>query len=94
MHVVDEFIDKDFFDLLEDKIKIKSEDLFGLADEVKDADFSDENTIHYLIRQLSSLANVPVSNELENAIIDSVIQQVKQLLDDSVEKEIMENDEG
>ncbi|HHW35954.1 MAG TPA: stage VI sporulation protein F [Bacillales bacterium] len=70
---MDEFIHKELFEKIENKTKIKSEDIFAVVDSVKDANFKDEETIRYLVRQLSSLANVPVSEDIEDSIIDSII---------------------
>lgn len=71
--IVDEFIHKELFGKIENKTKIKSEDILAVADSVKDANFKDEATIRYLVKQLSSLANVPVSEDIENSIVDSII---------------------
>ncbi len=70
---MDEFIHKELFEKIESKTKIKSEDLLSVADSVKDANFKDEETIRYLVRQLSSLANVPVNEDIEDSIVDSII---------------------
>lgn len=72
---MDEFIHKELFDKIENKTKIKSEDIYALADSVKDANFRDEKTIRHLVRQLSSLANVPVSVDIENSIVESIVSQ-------------------
>lgn len=72
---MDEFIHKDLFDKIENKTNIKAEDIFAVAESVKDANFEDENTVRHLVRQLSSLANIPVSEDIENSIVDSIINQ-------------------
>ncbi|HHY73157.1 MAG TPA: stage VI sporulation protein F [Bacillus bacterium] len=74
-----EFKHKELFDKIEDKTNIKSADLFALADSVKEANFADENTVRKLIKQLSTLANIPVSENLENSIVESFINQNVQL---------------
>jgi hypothetical protein len=62
-----------FFDNIEKKTNVKKEDLFQLADSVKDANFKDEKTIRRLISQVSRLANVSVSKEKEDKIVKAII---------------------
>ncbi|RBW70400.1 stage VI sporulation protein F [Bacillus taeanensis] len=62
-----------FFDNIEKKTNVKKEDLFKLADSVKDANFKDEKTIRKLISQVSRLANVPVSKEKEDKIVKAIM---------------------
>jgi len=70
---MDEFIHKDLFDKIENKTNIKAEDIFAVAESVKNANFGDENIVRHLVRQLSDLANIPVSKDIENSIVDSII---------------------
>ncbi|WP_458412682.1 stage VI sporulation protein F [Schinkia sp. CFF1] len=69
------FRHRDLLDKIENKTKIKSADLFALADSVKDADFGDENIVRQLVKQISTLANIPVPEGIENSIIDSFKNQ-------------------
>jgi hypothetical protein len=61
------------FDNIEKKTNIKKEDIFKLADSVKDANFKDERTVRQLIKQVSALAGKPVSKEKEDKIVNSII---------------------
>ncbi|MBU8907231.1 stage VI sporulation protein F [Desertibacillus haloalkaliphilus] len=61
------------FNELEKKTNVKQEDLFTLANSVSNADLTDENTVRQLIAQVSQLANVPVSKEKEEQLIDAII---------------------
>ncbi|WP_102345764.1 stage VI sporulation protein F [Bacillus sp. Marseille-P3661] len=74
-----EFIPKSLFDKIETKTNIKSEDIINVADSIKDANLQDEETVRLLVKQLSSLANVPVSQDKEDSIVDAIINQKRPL---------------
>jgi hypothetical protein len=61
------------FDNIEKKTNIKKEDIFKVADSVKDANFKDEKTVRELIKQVSALAGKPVSKEKEDKIVNAII---------------------
>jgi hypothetical protein len=61
------------FDNIEKKTNIKKEDIFKVADSVKDANFQDEKTVRQLIKQVSALAGKPVSKEKEDKIVHAII---------------------
>jgi hypothetical protein len=61
------------FDNIEKKTNIKKDDIFNLADSVKDANFKDEKTVRQLIKQVSALAGKPVSKEKEDKIVKAII---------------------
>jgi chorismate mutase len=63
---------KGLFDKLQENANIKPEDVYKVADSVKNADFTDEKTVRKLVRHLSKMANKPVSKEKENKIVESI----------------------
>lgn len=63
------------FDKIEKKTNVKKEDIFQIADSLKNANLKDEQTIRQLVRRLSAMANVPVSKEKEDAIVNAVVKQ-------------------
>ncbi|APC48425.1 stage VI sporulation protein F [Virgibacillus halodenitrificans] len=65
---------KGLFDKIQKNANIKPEDVFKVADSVKNADFTDEKTVRRLVRQLSKIANKPVSKEKENKIVESIVK--------------------
>lgn len=65
---------KGIFDKLKNNAGIDSGDVYKIADSVKNADFSDENTVRNLIRNLARLANKPISKEKEDKIVQSITQ--------------------
>ncbi len=66
----------DFQDNLFDKIQQKSDvnpdEIYKVANSVKNADFSDEKTVRDLVRRLSRVANKPISKAKEDQIVKSI----------------------
>jgi Stage VI sporulation protein F len=46
--------------------------IFNIADNVKNADLSDEKVIRNLIRDIGKIANRPVPKELEDNLVDKI----------------------
>lgn len=65
---------KNMFDKIQEKSNINPDEIYKVADSVKNADFSDEQTVRNLIRQLSNMANKPISKEKEDKIVESIIK--------------------
>lgn len=63
---------KGLFDKLNKNANIDSNDVHKVADSVKNADFSDEETVRNLVRRLSKMANKPLSKEKEDKIVQSI----------------------
>lgn len=65
-----------FQDNLFDKIQQKSDanpdEIYKVANSVKNADFSDEKTVRDLVRRLSRVANKPISKAKEDQIVKSI----------------------
>lgn len=62
-----------FFDNIQKKTNVQQEDLFNIANSVNGADLSDENTVRQLIAQVAKVANVPVSKEKEDQLVDAIV---------------------
>lgn len=60
------------FDKIQQGANINPEDVYAIAHSVKDADFSDEQTVRQLVRQLAQIANKPISQEKEDQIVSSI----------------------
>lgn len=60
------------FDKVQQNSDISPNEIYKVANSVKDADFSDEKTIRNLVQRLSKLANKPISKEKENKIVESI----------------------
>lgn len=58
-----------------DYSNVSMEQILSIAQAVQHADFSDENTVRRLVRQLAHVANQPISEEVENTIVESILQR-------------------
>lgn len=65
---------KGMFDKIQENSNIRPEEVYKVADSVKNADFSDENTVRNLVRQLAQMANKPISKEKEDKIVQSIVK--------------------
>ncbi|GLO66451.1 MULTISPECIES: stage VI sporulation protein F [Oceanobacillus] len=64
---------KGLFDKLQKNANINPEDVYKVADSVKHANFKDEQTVRNLVKQLSQMANKPLSKEREDKIVQSIV---------------------
>lgn len=69
----DNTLSGNFFDNLEKKTNISRDDIFRLANRVSQANFQDEETVRTLIADVARLANVNVSKEKEEQIIEAIV---------------------
>ncbi len=67
-------ISKDVLNVINKKTgkTVTQKDIHKLAGNVKPSTISDENQLRQLIRQVSKMANVPVSSATENEIIQAI----------------------
>lgn len=65
---------KGLFDKIQQNANINPNDVYKVADSVKNADFSDEKTVRRLVRQLSKLADKPLPKGKEDKIVESIIK--------------------
>ncbi|MBA2173865.1 stage VI sporulation protein F [Halobacillus locisalis] len=66
---------KNIFDHLKKNANIDADEVFSVANSVQNADFTDEKTVRRLIRQLSKMANKPVSKQKEDKIVEAITKQ-------------------
>lgn len=72
-------MDNGFFKNIEKKTGVNMKDVFELANSLQHANFQDEKTVRGVIRKVSRLANKPVSKELEEQIVRTIIKDGKKL---------------
>lgn len=72
-------MDNGFFKSIEKKTGVNMKDIFDLANSLQNANFKDETTVRNVIRRVSQIANKPVSKEMEDQIVKSIINDGKQL---------------
>ncbi|WP_026570116.1 MULTISPECIES: stage VI sporulation protein F [Sediminibacillus] len=63
---------KNMFDQIQKNSNIKPDQIFKVAESVKNADFSDEKTVRRLVKQLAKMADKPISKEKEDKIVKSI----------------------
>ncbi|MET3698319.1 stage VI sporulation protein F [Bacillus oleivorans] len=68
-----------FFKNIEKKTGVSMKDILELANSLQHANFKDENTVRAVIKRVSQIANKPVSQELEDTIVQSIIKDGKSL---------------
>lgn len=72
-------MDNGFFKNIEKKTGVNMQDIFDLANSLQHANFQDEKTVRGVIRKVSQLANKPVSKDLEDQIVNTIIKDGKRL---------------
>jgi len=70
--MVDKF-QKGLFDKIQQNSNINPNDVYKVADSVKNANFQDEKTVRNLVRQLAKLANKPISKEKEDKLVQAIV---------------------
>lgn len=61
-------------------------DIFDLANSLQNANFKDEKTVRNVIKRVSQIANKPVSRDLEDQIVKTIIKDGKSLDFDTLAK--------
>ncbi|MFD2443223.1 stage VI sporulation protein F [Bacillus sp. CGMCC 1.16607] len=72
-------MDNGFFKNVEKKTGVNMKDILELANSLQHANFKDEKTVRSVIRRVSQIANKPVSKEMEEKIVKSIVSDGKQL---------------
>ncbi|MGJ7919612.1 stage VI sporulation protein F [Neobacillus sp. LXY-4] len=81
-------MDNGFFKNVEKKTGVNMKDILDLANSLQNANFKDERTVRGVIRKVSQIANKPVSREMEDKIVQSIIKDGKQLDFNTISKMI------
>jgi hypothetical protein len=81
-------MDNGFFKNMEKKTGVNMKDILELASSLQNANFKDPNTVRGVIRKVSQIANKPVSREMEEKIIQSIIKDGKSLDFNTISKMI------
>lgn len=62
------------FEKIQQAANIHPNEIHQIAESVKDADFSDEQTVRQLVRHLARMANKPISRRKEDQIVQAITQ--------------------
>ena len=68
-----------FFKKIEQKTGVSMDEVFTLANAIQFADFSDEKQVKKIVRKVSKIAKKPISKELEDQIVKSVVEKGNKL---------------
>lgn len=58
---------------------VDMQEILALANSIQNADFTNEKQVRKIIRKVSKIANKPVSQELEDQIVNSIVQDGQSL---------------
>lgn len=72
-------MENQFFKNIEKKSGVNMNEILALANSLQNANFKDETTVRGIIRKVSQIANKPVSKEVEDKMVKSIIQDGNQL---------------
>lgn len=61
------------FDKIQKSAGMDKNQIFNLADSVKDANFKDDTTVRQIVKQVALLAGKPVTREKEDQIVKAII---------------------
>ena len=67
-------MNNDVFSKIEEKTKVKKEDIISLAKSIQNRNLKDENELRKIIKDVAKLAGKEVSKEKEEKIIDAIIK--------------------
>ena len=67
-------MNNDIFSRVEEKSKVKKEDIISLAKSIQNKNLKDENELRKIIKSVAALAGKEVSKEREEKIIDAIIK--------------------
>ena len=72
-------MDGSFFKKVEKKTGVDFDEIMTLANALSHADFSDERQVRKIVKKVSRLANKPITKELEDKIVNSILQDGQSL---------------
>ncbi|WP_062104418.1 stage VI sporulation protein F [Bacillus niameyensis] len=75
-----------FFKNVEKKTGVNMNEILALANSLQSANFKDEKTVRSIIKRVSQIANKPVSKEMEDKMVKSIIQDGNNLDMEAISK--------
>ncbi|WAA08631.1 stage VI sporulation protein F [Fervidibacillus albus] len=72
-------MENQFFKNIEKKTGVNMNEILQLASSLQNANFQDEQTVRSVIQKVARIANRSISKELEDKIVQTIIQDGKQL---------------
>ena len=75
-----------FFNSIEQKTGVSMDEIFALANAIQHADFKDERQVRKIVRRVSKMSNRQITQELEDKLVQSIIQDGASLDLDKITK--------
>ena len=72
-------MDNHFFKKVENKTGVDMNEILKLVQSLQNANFKDEKTVRSIVKKVSRIANKPVSKELEDQMVQSIVQDGNKL---------------
>jgi len=72
-------MDNHFFKNVENKTGVDMNEILKLVQSLQNANFKDEKTVRSIVKKVSRIANKPVSKELEDQMVQSIVQDGNKL---------------
>ncbi|MGN7477114.1 stage VI sporulation protein F [Solibacillus silvestris] len=79
-------MERSFFKQVERKTGVDFDEIMTLANALTHANFSDEKQVRKIVKKVSRLAKKPITGELEDKIVKSILQDGKSLDFSKIEK--------
>ena len=68
-----------FLKQIENRTGVDMQEILALANAIQYADFTNEKQVRKIIKKVSKIANKPVSKELEDQIVSSIVKDGESL---------------
>ncbi|KYD06919.1 stage VI sporulation protein F [Heyndrickxia sporothermodurans] len=81
-------MENNFFKNIEKKTGVNMKEIFELANSLQNANFKDEKTVRGIIQRVSQIANKPVSKEMEDKMVNSIVKDGKNIDMNTISKMI------
>lgn len=72
-------MDNHFFKNIESKTGVNMNEVLKLANSLQNANFKDEKTVRRVIREVARIANRPVSKEMEDKMVHTIVKDGNKL---------------
>ncbi|MEK4228511.1 stage VI sporulation protein F [Solibacillus sp. FSL H8-0538] len=79
-------MENSFFKKVERKTGVEFNEIMALANAIQYANFKDEKQVRKIVRRVSKLANKPITKQLEDQIVQSILQDGSSLDLNKIEK--------
>ncbi|MEK4424198.1 stage VI sporulation protein F [Solibacillus sp. FSL K6-1523] len=79
-------MDKSFFKKVENKTGLSIDEIMNLANALTHADFTDERQVRKIVKKVSQIANKPITKEMEEKIVQSIVKDGHSLDFSKIEK--------